>query len=83
MSAPRPHTRAELRRSLRVNNQRLGTALADLQRDNVIVRTQHGWNLRQREHTPPAHPTENHSDDENTLEPHTLAQRSLFCSDST
>lgn len=77
--APRPHTRAELRRALRVNNQRLGNALADLERNHLIVRTQHGWNLPDREHPRPAPQPENQPDTAQTSE---LAQRSLFRSES-
>ena len=80
---PQPHTRSELRRCLRVNNQRLGTALADLERDHVILRTQHGWNLRDRELPQPAHQPQNQLDPADTAKPAPLVQRSLFCSDST
>ena len=38
-----PVTRVELRRRLRVNNQRLGQALADLDSQGVARRSQQGW----------------------------------------
>ncbi len=44
-SAARPLTRVELRRRLRVNNHRLGQALADLDRAGVVARSQQGWRL--------------------------------------
>jgi hypothetical protein len=44
-SAPRPLTRAELRSRLRVNNQRLGQVLEDLQGRGVLARTARGWQV--------------------------------------
>ena len=44
-SAPRPRTRVELRARLRVNNQRLGQVLANLQARGVLERTPLGWQL--------------------------------------
>ncbi len=44
-SAPRPLTRIELRAQLRVNNQRLGQALNDLQRHGLLTRTGRGWQI--------------------------------------
>lgn len=44
-ASPRPLTRIELRRMLRVNNERLGRMLADLDGSGSIVRLQHGWAL--------------------------------------
>jgi hypothetical protein len=44
-SLPHPVTRVELRRRLRVNNQRLGQALADLDSRGVARRSQQGWLL--------------------------------------
>lgn len=41
-----PMTRSELRETLRVNNQRLGDALANLEQQHLIVRGDSGW------HTP-------------------------------
>jgi hypothetical protein len=41
--ASRPMARVELRRRLRVNNQRLGSALTDLETQGAIVRTKTGW----------------------------------------
>ncbi len=41
----RPVTRAALRQRLRVNNQRLGNALVDLEKRSLIRRTQQGWRL--------------------------------------
>jgi hypothetical protein len=40
-----PQTRAALRQQLRVNNKRLGDALADLERRQFIRRSPHGWTL--------------------------------------
>ena len=40
-----PMTRTSLRETLRVNNQRLGDALADLQGAGRLFRDQHGWRL--------------------------------------
>ncbi len=44
-SAPRPLTRVELRARLRVNNQRLGQLLGDLQSRGVLTRTARGWQI--------------------------------------
>lgn len=44
-----PQSRTALRRSLRVNNQRLGDALLRLERDGVAQRSTLGWVLR-RDH---------------------------------
>ena len=44
-SAAHPLTRVELRRRLRVNNQRLGQALTDLDHAGLVARSQHGWRL--------------------------------------
>jgi hypothetical protein len=44
--ALRPQPRSIIRRSLRVNNQRLGDALLRLERDGVAERTAQGWVLR-------------------------------------
>lgn len=44
-SADRPVTRLQLRRRLRVNNQRLGEALSELEARSVAVRSQQGWGL--------------------------------------
>ena len=41
--SPRPVTRVALRRRLRVNNQRLGSALVELEVQGVIARSQAGW----------------------------------------
>jgi hypothetical protein len=43
--ADRPLTRAALRTSLRVNNHRLGLALAELEERQIAIRTQNGWSL--------------------------------------
>lgn len=43
--AAAPLTRAELRTALRVNNQRLGDALLQLERDRIIERTRGRWRL--------------------------------------
>ena len=45
--APRPLTRAELRASIRVNNQRLGEALRELEAQGALRRAAHGWQLTQ------------------------------------
>jgi hypothetical protein len=42
-SVSRPLTRLELRSRLRINNQRLGDTLAELEERGAIVRLQHGW----------------------------------------
>jgi len=42
-AAPGPLMRKELRELLRVNNQRLGEALADLERQGRVVRDDAGW----------------------------------------
>lgn len=56
---PRPHTRVELRRLLRVNNQRLGTTLAELEQAHLVVRTAGGWTLPSAPHQPdPASPVQ-------------------------
>jgi len=44
-SVSRPLTRMELRQRLRVNNQRLGQLLADLDQRQVVARSQQGWSL--------------------------------------
>ena len=44
-SAGAPLTRADLRAALRVNNQRLGDALLQLERDGIAARTRDGWVL--------------------------------------
>lgn len=44
-AAAHPVTRVELRRRLRVNNQRLGEALADLDSRGLATRSQQGWLL--------------------------------------
>jgi hypothetical protein len=44
-SASRPLTRIELRKRLRVNNQRLGESLVDLEERGILVRLQQGWTL--------------------------------------
>lgn len=46
-STPRPLTRVELRARLRVNNQRLGQVLGDLQSRGVLTRTARGWQIAQ------------------------------------
>jgi hypothetical protein len=43
---PTPLYRARLRSELRVNNHRLGQALASLERAGTILRTDQGWCLR-------------------------------------
>jgi hypothetical protein len=45
-SVSQPLTRTQLRRKLRTNNQRLGDALASLERAGSVERSQHGWSLR-------------------------------------
>jgi hypothetical protein len=45
-SVSRPLTRPEIRRMLRVNNQRLGQLLARLEEREVIARSQQGWARR-------------------------------------
>ena len=45
--APRPLTRAALRTRLRVNNQRLGEALRELEAQGTLRRAAHGWQLAQ------------------------------------
>jgi hypothetical protein len=42
-SMSRPLTRLELRRKLRVNNERLGQALAELAQRGLLARSQQGW----------------------------------------
>ena len=44
-AADQPLTRTALRELLRVNNQRLGDALADLERSRQLIRGQGGWRL--------------------------------------
>ena len=44
-SAPQPLTRVELRARLRVNNQRLGQLLDDLQSRGILTRTTRGWQV--------------------------------------
>jgi len=44
-SVSQPLTRIELRQRLRVNNQRLGQVLADLDHRHVVARSQQGWSL--------------------------------------
>ena len=45
-----PLLRAELRETLRTNNQRLGDALTVLQRDGVVEHNDRGWALRRARH---------------------------------
>ncbi|MCP4125183.1 MAG: AAA family ATPase [Bacteroidetes bacterium] len=40
----KPLTRSALREQLKVNNQRLGSALADLEKQGVAIRSAKGWN---------------------------------------
>ncbi|MGE0359037.1 MAG: AAA family ATPase [Burkholderiales bacterium] len=51
-AAPRARRRGELRQDLRVNNARLGDALADLERLNLVVRADDGWRLAQGQGPP-------------------------------
>ena len=51
--AGEPITRTALRQTLRVNNQRLGTALAHLERAGHIHRDSHGWRLSASFCSPP------------------------------
>lgn len=44
-SNPHPLPRVELRQRLRVNNQRLGDALDQLQRRGFLARVPRGWQL--------------------------------------
>jgi hypothetical protein len=44
--SPRPVARVELRRRLRVNNQRLGATLVELEGQGLIARTQAGWRAK-------------------------------------
>lgn len=44
-STPQPLTRVELRARLRVNNQRLGQVLDDLQCRSLLTRTARGWQV--------------------------------------
>ena len=46
-SASRPMTRYQLRKQLRVNNQRLGDALEQLRARALVRRSQQGWSVRQ------------------------------------
>jgi len=50
-----PLTRAALRQQLRVNNQRLGEALADLEQRQLIRRTPQGWMLSPATNMPTQH----------------------------
>ncbi len=43
--AEKPLTRAALRKTLRVNNHRLGLALGDLEKHNIATRGHSGWTL--------------------------------------
>lgn len=52
-AATRPLSRFEIRRALRVNNQRLGDALSELEQRGDIVRYHQGWSIR-----PAARPSE-------------------------
>jgi hypothetical protein len=45
--APRPLTRVELRSRMRVNNQRLGQTLRELEERGALRRTAQGWQLAQ------------------------------------
>ena len=49
-SAPQALLRAELRETLRTNNQRLGDALTVLQREGVVEHTDRGWTLGRARH---------------------------------
>lgn len=49
-AASDPLTRAELRAALRVNNQRLGDALQQLERDGILERTHGKWTLAAPKH---------------------------------
>jgi hypothetical protein len=42
-SVSQPLTRPEIRQRLRVNNQRLGVFLAQLQEQGLVARSQKGW----------------------------------------
>lgn len=44
--ARRPLPRGQLRETVRSNNQRLGDALADLERKGLVEHTERGWTLR-------------------------------------
>jgi len=44
-SAPRPLTRVELRKRLRINNQKLGAVLEELGERSLVSRSQQGWLL--------------------------------------
>ncbi len=55
----KPLTRAALRKTLRVNNQRLGDALAHLERDDHIHRGPDGWRLSSSFRSPPLREHEN------------------------
>ena len=67
-AATGPLPRITLRAQLRLNNQRLGTALQELERLGRIRRTTQGWTMAETAHTPrsvpaskactgPEHPT--------------------------
>ena len=51
-----PLTRTTLRARLQVNNQRLGEALSELARGDLIVRTPKGWTTSNTQTTPPPAP---------------------------
>ncbi len=51
--APYPLSRTALRKSLRVNNARLGDALLSLQQRNLVVRGPNGWHLPPQPHPQP------------------------------
>ena len=55
-NSAQPLTRAGLRERLKVNNQRLGEALAALDQQGAIRRTPQGWTARQRAQPPQAPP---------------------------
>ena len=55
-NSQQPLTRAGLRERLKVNNQRLGEALAALDQRGVIRRTPQGWTPARRTQTPAAPP---------------------------
>jgi len=47
-------TRTALRQAMRVNNQRLGDALLDLEQRRLITRAEDGWTLLRQDHAQPA-----------------------------
>jgi hypothetical protein len=47
--AAKPMTRGELREGLKVNNERLGTTLADLRENGRVRQTPKGWTLPERQ----------------------------------